>query len=130
MKQMTWVKRFAVLFIDLIIYYTVKLDLSCSSCNFTEGNDNLTSADVTKCLKTHSPMSPCEKTLGTRFSCCRFYVGRVPVVVQFYPWCKFYFSLFWGMVMYGNEFKTKGKRLNNNIYMYTWYTMSVLIIRK
>ena len=23
------------------------------------------------------------------------------VVVQFYPWFKFYFSLFWGMVIYG-----------------------------
>ena len=26
----------------------------------------------------------------------------------FYPWFKFYFPLFWGLVMYGNEFKTKG----------------------
>ena len=30
----------------------------------------------------------------------------VSVVVQFYPWFKFYFPLFWGMVMYDNEFKT------------------------
>ena len=29
------------------------------------------------------------------------------VVVQFYPWFKFYFPLFWGMTMYGNEFETK-----------------------
>ena len=29
------------------------------------------------------------------------------VVVQFYPWFKFYFPLFWGMVMYDNEFETK-----------------------
>ena len=29
------------------------------------------------------------------------------VVVQFYPWFKFYFPMFWGMVMYDNEFKTK-----------------------
>ena len=26
------------------------------------------------------------------------------VVVQFYPWFKLYFPLFWGMVMYDNEF--------------------------
>ena len=32
---------------------------------------------------------------------------HVCVVVQFYPWFKFYFSLFWGMVMYDKEFKTK-----------------------
>ena len=29
------------------------------------------------------------------------------VVVQFYPWFKFCFSLFWGMVIYDKEFKTK-----------------------
>ena len=28
------------------------------------------------------------------------------VVVQFYTWLKFYFRLFWGMLMYGNEFGT------------------------
>ena len=28
------------------------------------------------------------------------------VVVQFYPWFKFYFPLFLGMVMYDNEFET------------------------
>ena len=32
------------------------------------------------------------------------------VVVQFYPWFTFYFPLFWGMVMYNNEFKTKGSK--------------------
>ena len=26
------------------------------------------------------------------------------VVVQFFSWFKFYFPLFWGMVMYDNEF--------------------------
>ena len=35
----------------------------------------------------------------------------VYVVVQFYPWFKFYFPLFWGMVMYENEFKTKGNKI-------------------
>ena len=34
----------------------------------------------------------------------------VYVVVQFYPWFKFYFPLFWGMVMYNNEFKTMGNK--------------------
>ena len=29
------------------------------------------------------------------------------VVVQFYPWFKFYFLLFWGIAMYDNEFETK-----------------------
>ena len=32
------------------------------------------------------------------------------VVVQFYPWFKFYFPLFLGMVMYDNEFETKEKK--------------------
>ena len=30
------------------------------------------------------------------------------VVVKFYPMFKFHFPLFWGMVMYYNEYKTKG----------------------
>ena len=33
----------------------------------------------------------------------------VCVVVQFLSWFKIFFPLFWGMVIYGNEFKTKGK---------------------
>ena len=32
---------------------------------------------------------------------------KIYVVVQFYPWFKFYFLLFLGMVMYDNEFETK-----------------------
>ena len=35
----------------------------------------------------------------------------VYVVVQFYPWFKFYFPLFWGMVMYDNEFETKENKI-------------------
>ena len=35
----------------------------------------------------------------------------VYVVVQFYPWFKFYFPLFLGMVMYDNEFKTKENKI-------------------
>ena len=31
---------------------------------------------------------------------------NVYFVVQSYPWFKFYVPLFWGMVMYDNEFKT------------------------
>ena len=34
----------------------------------------------------------------------------VYVVVQFYPWFNFYFPLFWGMVIYDNEFETKGNK--------------------
>ena len=33
------------------------------------------------------------------------------VVVQFYPWFKFSFLLFWGMVMYENEFETKENKI-------------------
>ena len=33
------------------------------------------------------------------------------VVVQFYPWFKFDFPLFLGMVTYENEFKTKGNKI-------------------
>ena len=32
-------------------------------------------------------------------------------VVQFYTWFKFYFPLLLGMVMYDNEFKTKGNKI-------------------
>ena len=35
----------------------------------------------------------------------------VYVVVQFCPWFKFYFPLFWGMVIYDNEFKTKKNKI-------------------
>ena len=35
----------------------------------------------------------------------------VYVVVQFYPWFKFYFPLFWGVVMYANESKTKENKI-------------------
>ena len=31
--------------------------------------------------------------------------------VQFYPWFKFYFPLFWGMVMYDNELKTMRNKI-------------------
>ena len=36
---------------------------------------------------------------------------RVYVVVHFYPWFKFYFLLFLGIVMYDNEFETKENRI-------------------
>ena len=36
----------------------------------------------------------------------------VCVVVQFYSWFKIFFPLFWGMEIYGNEFKTKRKVIN------------------
>ena len=32
-------------------------------------------------------------------------------MVQFYPWFKFYFPLFRGMVMYDNEFKLKENKI-------------------
>ena len=36
--------------------------------------------------------------------------SEVSVVVQFYPWFKFYFLLFNCTVMNDNEFKTKGAK--------------------
>ena len=36
-------------------------------------------------------------------------------VVQFYPWFKFYFLLFMGMVMYGAEFETKENKFKPRI---------------
>ena len=44
-------------------------------------------------------------------------------MVQFYPWFKFYFLLFLGMVICDNEFETKEMKfkkrikLNHNIYI-------------
>ena len=35
----------------------------------------------------------------------------VHVVAEFYPWIKFYFPLFWGMVTCDNEFKTKAFKI-------------------
>ena len=35
----------------------------------------------------------------------------VCVVVQFYPWFKFYFLLFLGMVMNHNDFETKESKI-------------------
>ena len=32
---------------------------------------------------------------------------HVDVLVQFYPWFKFYFPLCWDMVIYDNEFETR-----------------------
>ena len=47
------------------------------------------------------------------------------VVVQFYPWFKFSFLLFLGMVMYDNEFETKEYKIQTkdkiepqHIYVY------------
>ena len=32
-------------------------------------------------------------------------------MAQYYPWFTFYFPLFWGMVMYDNEFETKENKI-------------------
>ena len=37
--------------------------------------------------------------------------GLTYVVVQFYPWFKFYFLSFLGIVMYVNEFETKENKI-------------------
>ena len=36
---------------------------------------------------------------------------NIYVVVQFYPWFKFYFPLFLGMVIYDNEYRTKENKI-------------------
>ena len=38
-------------------------------------------------------------------------LGIIHVVVQFYPWLKFYFPLFLAMVMYDNEFETNENKI-------------------
>ena len=56
-------------------------------------------------------------TVGIRILCY--------VVVQFYPWFKFHFLSFLGIVIYGNDFETKEYKistklrikLNHNIYI-------------
>ena len=49
------------------------------------------------------------------------------VVVQFYPWFKFYFPLFLGMVMYDNDFKTKGDKFEPRIKLnYHIYTQAIV----
>ena len=59
------------------------------------------------------------------FPCKIFFKLNIYVVVQFYPWFKFYLNpLFWGMVMYDyNEFQKKREikfkprvNLNNKMY--------------
>ena len=39
------------------------------------------------------------------------WICGVSFVVQFYPWFKFYFLLFLGMLMFDNEFKTKENKI-------------------
>ena len=39
--------------------------------------------------------------------------GHVNVVVQFYPWFKFYFPLFCSMLMYDDKFETKENKILN-----------------
>ena len=38
---------------------------------------------------------------------------HVNVVVQFYPWFKFYFPLFCSMLMYDDKFETKENKILN-----------------
>ena len=38
-------------------------------------------------------------------------LNNTNVVVQFYPWFKFYFPLFLDMIMYDNEFETKKNKI-------------------
>ena len=51
--------------------------------------------------------------------------GLADFVIQFYPWFKFSFLLFLGIVMYNSEFETKENKiwtkikLNHSIYIKT-----------
>ena len=45
------------------------------------------------------------KELSIGHFSCHVYVG-----VQFYSWFKIYLPLFWGMIILGNDFKTKGNK--------------------
>ena len=50
-------------------------------------------------------------------------------MVQFYPWFKFYFPLFFDVLMYDNEFKTMGNKIwTKNKIEPQHYTPSILII--
>ena len=53
-------------------------------------------------------------------------VLHIYVVVQFYPWFKFYFPLFCGMVMYDNEFKTNKIQTKEKIEPQHIYYSSVM----
>ena len=63
-----------------------------------------------------------EKSLKFLFK--KGYEPWVYVVVQFYPWFKFYFPSCLGIVMYDNEVRTKGNKikptmkLNHNLYFW------------
>ena len=69
--------------------------------------------------------------------CCR--VVSVDVVAQFYPWFNFYFPLFLCMVVYDNEYKTKGNwttaktriKLNCTLSLfsqaYEWVPVTVML---
>ena len=60
---------------------------------------------------------------------------RIFVVVQFYPWFKVYFSLFWGKVIY-DEFRTKGNKikswmkLSHNIDLFTTKVREIKTVTK
>ena len=45
------------------------------------------------------------------FITIRFGGGGAYVVVRFCPWFKFYFLLFLGIVMYGNDFESKENKI-------------------
>ena len=71
------------------------------------------------CIK--KPRVKVKVELGLTFKCtpsidCLYFISVckftcVHVVVQFYPWFKFHFPWFIGMVMHDNEFKTKESKI-------------------
>ena len=62
-------------------------------------------------LFVNASLTNCLQSLLAFFDQCVKVLTFVYVVVQFYPWFKFYLTLFLGMVMYDNEFETKGNKI-------------------
>ena len=54
------------------------------------------------------PPPPPSSPLSSRSG---YATGMVYVVIQFYPWFKFSFLLFLGIVMYDNEFETRENKI-------------------
>ena len=69
--------------------------------------------------------------INTRVTACYHSKLSKSVVGQFFPWFKFYFPLFWGMVMMIMSFKQRKikfkprKKLNHNKFTLKFYTASL-----
>ena len=76
---------------------------------------------------------PTKDSTPSRFTICTIssefnFKIFIYVVVQFYPWFNFNFPLFFGMVMYGNEFKTTKKKLNQGQNWTTTFSSKIMMV--